>query len=46
MVFNSVAKYFNTLLPLDIHFFTQEQMLHEFLLEKSSRFCIFANKKT
>jgi len=33
MGFNSVAKYLNTLLPLDTHFFTQEQTLHEFLLQ-------------
>jgi hypothetical protein len=33
MGFNSVAKYFNTLLPLDTHFFIQEQTLHEFLLQ-------------
>ena len=31
--FNSVAKYFNTLLPFDTHFFIQEQILHEFLLQ-------------
>lgn len=34
MGFNSVAKYFNNLLPLDTHFFTQEQTSHEFLLKK------------
>lgn len=34
MRINSVAKYFNTLLRLDTHFFTQEQTLHEFLLQK------------
>jgi len=34
MGFNSIAKYFNTLLPLDTHFCTQEQTLHEFLLQK------------
>ena len=34
MGFNSFAKYLNTLLPLDTHFFTQKQTLHEFLLLK------------
>lgn len=34
MGFNSVAKYFDTLPPLDTHFFTQDKALHEFLLQK------------
>jgi hypothetical protein len=34
MGFNSVAKYFNTLLPLDTHFFPQKQMLHELVLQE------------
>jgi hypothetical protein len=34
MGFNSVAKYFNTLPPIDKHFFTQDKTQYEFLLQK------------